>query len=101
VLEVRRSRDRGYDDHGWLKTYYTFAFADYYDPEHVDFGPLKVMNEDRLKAGKGYPDEEISPPGNVILQHGREADLIVFDLPAGVQPPKRKSTSRPESKTSA
>jgi quercetin 2,3-dioxygenase len=57
LLEVRRSRDRGYDDHGWLKSWYTFVFADYYDPEHVDFGPLKVMNEDRIKAGKGYPDE--------------------------------------------
>src|SRR5215469_12097371 len=57
MFELRRSRDRGYDDHGWLKTYYTFAFADYYDPEHVDFGPLKVMNEDRVKAGKAYPDE--------------------------------------------
>jgi hypothetical protein len=57
LLEVRRSRDRGYDDHGWLKSWYTFVFADYYDPEHVDFGPLKVMNEDRVKAGKGYPDE--------------------------------------------
>jgi quercetin 2,3-dioxygenase len=57
MLEVRRSRDRGYDDHGWLKSWYTFVFADYYDPEHVDFGPLKVMNEDRIKAGKGYPNE--------------------------------------------
>ena len=57
LLEVRRSRDRGYDDHGWLKSWYTFVFADYYDPEHLDFGPLKVMNEDRVKAGKGYPDE--------------------------------------------
>lgn len=251
MLEVRRSRDRGYDDHGWLKTYYTFAFADYYDPEHVDFGPLKVMNEDRVKAGKAYPDEyrrdaevltylidgelrhrdslgnevvigpgslqcmsagtgirhtesnpsprhdahllhicikptrtgltpryehkhfpaeqkrgslrllaspdgadgsiviqqdariysglfheaeqtklelpknrraflhvirgsiavnetrlnvgdgiKISPPGHVTLQHGRQADVIIFDMPAGVQPPKRKSTPRPKSKTS-
>jgi redox-sensitive bicupin YhaK (pirin superfamily) len=58
MLEVRRSRDRGYDDHGWLKTYYTFSFADYYDPEHVDFGPLQVMNEDRLKPGKGYASQE-------------------------------------------
>jgi quercetin 2,3-dioxygenase len=58
MLEVRRSRDRGYTDHGWLKTYYTFSFEDYYDPEHVDFGPLKVMNEDRVKPGKGYPTQE-------------------------------------------
>jgi redox-sensitive bicupin YhaK (pirin superfamily) len=58
ALEVRRSRDRGYADHGWLKTYYTFSFADYYDPEHLDFGPLQVMNEDRLKPGKGYAEQE-------------------------------------------
>jgi quercetin 2,3-dioxygenase len=57
LLELRRSRDRGYDDHGWLRTYYTFCFADYYDPEHVDFGPLKVMNEERIKPGKGYPSQ--------------------------------------------
>ena len=57
MLEVRRSRDRGYDDHGWLKSWYTFVYADYYDPEHVDFGPLKVLNEDRVMAGKGYPNE--------------------------------------------
>jgi redox-sensitive bicupin YhaK (pirin superfamily) len=249
MLELRRSRDRGYDDHGWLKTYYTFSFADYYDPEHVDFGPLKVMNQDRIKPGRGYPSEQrrdaevltylidgelrhqdslgnevvlragslqclsagtgiehtefnpspsqdahllhicikptrtgltpgyeqrhfateekrgtlrllaspdgengsvivhqdariygglfheaqhaelelpknrraflhvvrgsiavnetrlnvgdgvkISPPGGVTLQHGREADIIVLDLPAGPQPPKRKSTPRLKSK---
>jgi redox-sensitive bicupin YhaK (pirin superfamily) len=250
MLELRRSRDRGYDDHGWLQSYYTFCFADYYDPEHVDFGPLQVMNQERVKPGKGYPRQQrqdievltylidgelrhqdslgnttvlragslqclsagtginhtelntsasrdahllhicikpakagltpayeqkhfaaeekrgrlrllaspdgqdgsvtvhqdariygglfheaqrvelellknrraflhvvrgsiavnetrlnvgdgvkISPPGEVILQHGREADIIVFDLPAGPQPPKRKSTPRAKSKS--
>jgi quercetin 2,3-dioxygenase len=59
MLEVRRSRDRGYDDHGWLKSWYAFVYADYYDPEHVDFGPLKVMNEDRVMAGKAYPHESV------------------------------------------
>jgi redox-sensitive bicupin YhaK (pirin superfamily) len=58
MLEVRRSRDRGYDDHGWFKSWYTFVYADYYDPEHVDFGPLKVLNEDRVMAGKSYPAEQ-------------------------------------------
>lgn len=58
LLEVRRSRDRGYADHGWLRTYYTFSFADYYDPEHLDFGPLKVMNEERIRPGKGYATQE-------------------------------------------
>ena len=49
MLEVRRSRDRGYSDKGWLKTFHSFAFADYFDPEHVEFGPLRVINEQRMK----------------------------------------------------
>lgn len=57
MFELRRNRDRGYDDHGWLKSWYTFVYADYYDPEHVDFGPLTVLNEERVLAGKAYPNE--------------------------------------------
>ena len=41
MLQVRRSADRGFFDHGWLKTYHTFSFADYQDPQWVDFGPLR------------------------------------------------------------
>ena len=54
MLEVRRSADRGYFDHGWLKTFHTFAFADYYDPEWVGYGPLRVLNEDRVASGRGF-----------------------------------------------
>ena len=74
MLRLRKSTDRGHFNHGWLDTYHTFSFSEYYDPSHSQFRSLRVMNEDRVAPGQGFG------------MHGhRDMEILTFVLSGELQ----------------
>ena len=88
---LHRAATRGHADHGWLDTYHTFSFADYYDPKRIHFGALRVLNDDTVAPGEGFGThphanmEIVSIPLSGALRHRDSMGYVQELRPGGIQ----------------